>query len=280
MSVVKTKNTKVMGYTGEAGPYESSVEFHPAIGEKKAVTVVSHGLNNKPSVMLPLVKYLNEMGSDVYMLKLFGHRDDESGHTRITDNIWSDETLNAYHQARKLADKNGVALYFLGYSLGAMVGQYVIFNSKGKVKFDKQVLLAPATALRCRSGFLKITFILPGHWKLPSYTPEPYRANNGIQIDYYKILFRLKKKIKKAGFDHLNYPTLVIMDKKDELVSHGKLNSYITRFDLSKYKMVTLNPSMEGRTSKYHHLIVDETSMGPENWGLVKEEMGKFLFTP
>jgi len=261
-----------------AGMNDSSLEFFPAIGQNKAVTVVSHGLNNKPSVMLPLVNYLNELGSDVYMLKLFGHRSDSSNLKDLTQDIWVSETLNAYNQARELSEKNDVPLFFMGYSLGALIGQFMIFSSNGAVSFDRQVLLAPATALRCRSGVLKTTFILPGHWKLPSYTPEAYRANEGIQINAYKILFRLEKQIQKGKFSNLNLPTLLIMDQKDELVSYKRLNRYIDKYGLTEYQMLALDPSMEDRDTKYHHLIIDGPSMGEDNWELSRREIKEFLF--
>jgi esterase/lipase len=257
---------------------DSSLEFFAANGQKTAVTVVSHGLNNKPTVMLPLVKFLNGSGSDVYLLKLFGHREDSSNLKNLTGDVWLAESLNAYHQARELADKNNVPLYFLGYSLGALVAQYMIFESNGQERFDRQVLLAPATALRGRSGLLKTTFILPGHWKLPSYTPEAYRANEGIQLNVYKVLFGLEHQIQQGKFSNLNIPTLLIMDEKDELVSYRRLNKYIDEYGLTEYRILALDPSLENRATKYHHLIVDEPSMGAENWELSRREIKKFLF--
>lgn len=257
---------------------DNSLEFFATNGQKTAVTVVSHGLNNKPTVMLPLVEYLNDSGSDVYLLKLFGHREDSSNLKNLNGDIWLGESLNAYHQAREMAEKNEVPLYFLGYSLGALVAQYMVFESNGEDRFDRQVLLAPATALRGRSGLVKATFILPGHWKLPSYTPEAYRANEGIQINAYKVLFGLEHQLRKGKFSNLNIPTLLIMDKKDELVSFRRINKYIDEYGLTEYRVLSLDPSLEDRATKYHHLIVDEPTMGVENWELVRKKIKEFLF--
>lgn len=242
-----------------------------------SVTLVVHGLNNKPEVMNPIIDWLIGNGSEVYLVKLFGHHDNSGPIQDVKKDTWYEEFHNGYYIALDRAQELGVPINFLGYSLGALVGQYAIFKNKGNIQFSKQVLWAPATAMRTTSHLLKATFFLPGKWELPSYTPKAYQANNGIPIKVYKTLFRLQKEILKGEYAYLNIPTLVIIDPKDEAISLRKLKKYQNKFGLDQYRFVELNP-FEKRETKYHHLIVSQQTAGENNWSNMLESIQSFFY--
>ncbi|MCO6476526.1 MAG: hypothetical protein J5I94_07885 [Phaeodactylibacter sp.] len=194
---------------------------------------------------------------------------------RVARGGWGKAFEEAYDKALARSQEVGVPLYFLGFSLGALVAQHAMSSSGGEVRFDKQVLLAPALALRSRSYLLKAAFFLPEHWLLPSKTPEAYRANRGTSIRAYKALFRQQKAVRKGRFRRLNIPTLVIIDPRDELISLSKLKKYIARFGLDNYRILELDPK---GAAGYHHLIVDERSMGPTNWDKATAAINAHLF--
>jgi hypothetical protein len=189
----------------------------------------------------------------------------------------TNEYTCTYGVAKQKADDLKVPLIFVGYSLGALVGQYAIVKSKGKDSFSKQVLLAPATATRISSNIVKATFIFPEHWKLPSFTPEQYRANDNLPIKAYKMLFYYQDYVINNHFDKLNIPTLIFIDPKDELVSLKTLLEYIEDYELECYKIVELSSDMEGRQIEYHHLIVSDMTMGSENWELFMSQVLDFI---
>ena len=246
---------------------------------KTAVTLVVHGLNVKPTAMEPLINWLAGQGSDVYLVPLSGHHEKGASIKDVTASLWEAEMLAGYQQARTAATDNKLPLYFLGYSLGALLGQSMIALKQQGVCFDKQVLLAPATAIRTRSYLLKCLFIFGKQRMLPSFTPQSYRANAALPLAIYQILFREVKKVVQAGLGKWNVPTLILIDPKDELISYRKLVRYVNRYNLTNCQILTLNKELKGRKDHYRHLILDEETMGAANWVLVTMAMKQFLFT-
>jgi len=258
---------------------QANPEYHPTPLSQKAITLVVHGLNMKPTGMLAITQWLNEQGSDVYLVKLSGHHEDSIHIKHITSTLWEEEMLHAYSIAKEAVIKSGVPLFFVGYSLGALLGQALILSLKEDNIFDKQILIAPATAVRNRSYTLKVFSYIHKRIMLPSFTPSPYRANNFLPFTAFEVLFRNERKLIEARYETLNIPTLIFIDPKDELISYKKLIDYTRRFELTNYEIVVLDSNLRVRQSLYHHLIVSEETMGKENWEMVTGRMTAFLFT-
>jgi len=255
------------------------IMYYPSLVKPKvAVTLVVHGLNVKPSAMEPLVNWLSNQGSAIYLVPLSGHHEKGRSIKEVTATIWEAEMLAGYEQAKKSAVVNGLPLYFLGYSLGALLGQSMIVLNQQGGSFDKQVLLAPAMAIRSRSYLLKFLFLFGKHRMLPSFAPQTYRANNALPLALYQILFSEVKKVVQSEAQKLNIPTLIVIDPKDELISYTKLVQYVKRFQLTRYQIITLNDNLKSRRTQYHHLILDEESMGTTNWQLATKAIQAFLF--
>lgn len=255
------------------------IEYHPSLlAAKRAVTLVAHGLNLKPAAMLPLVHWLTSNGSDVYLVKLSGHHIQAIGIEEVTLPIWQEEMLLGYEMARKAALFNSVPLYFLGYSFGALLGQSAVLLSKDQTPFDRQVLIAPAFALRKRSYLIKFLFFLNKRTKVPSYTPKTYKVNEALPLSIYKILYTEVEKVVKYKFNQLNIPTLILVDPKDELISYKRLLQQVRKFGLTNYQVVVLDHQLKGRREPYHHLVIDAQTMGDKNWELAAGELKKFLF--
>lgn len=245
---------------------------------KTAVTLVVHGFNNRPAAMLPLIRWLNDHGSDAWLVCLYGHREGAMNLLNITSGVWQEEMLRAYEVAKEEADRHKVPLYFLGYSLGALLGQSMLVLPMQTAAFDKQVLLAPAIALRRRAFLLRFLFYFGKTVALPSFTPSTYRVHSSLPLIAYRVLFGEERKLQKAEGNKLNIPTMVLIDPKDELISHKKLLQLIRRLGLIKYRVVGLDKKLKGRKVRYHHLIIDEQTMGKEAWAMATAEMRAFLF--
>lgn len=260
--------------------YKAAKNEHLAILSNdtiKGIVVVAHGLNAKPHSMDSIILELLKMNLKSYLVKLSGHYSESQPIDSIDFNQWPSEFLHVYSNAKYNADSLNVPLYFLGYSLGALIGQYVISHSNGANSFSKQVLLAPATATKNRTSFVKAIFIFPENWKLPSYTPEPYRANEKLPIKAYKFLFQYQDSIAKNDLTKLNIPTLAFIDPDDELISTNKLKKFSISNELDSFRIVELNSNMDDRDYGYHHLIIDKKSMGEENWNLFVSECQSFF---
>lgn len=254
------------------------IEYFATPVAKRAVTMVVHGLNVRPLAMKPLIDWLNAKGSDVYLVHLAGHSEKAGSIESVTSDSWDHNMLLGYQQASENSRAANVPLYFLGYSLGALLGEDLIQFSDSAIHFDKQVLIAPATAIRSRSYLLKLLFILNEKTTLPSYTPEPYQANTRLPIKIYKIMFRKEKALVKSRYTKLNIPTLLLIDRKDELISYRKLRRYRKRFSLSHWETMLLDSGMKAYNRQYHHLIIDEASMGRPNWDKTTKGLSSFLF--
>lgn len=254
------------------------IDYFATTAAKRAVTLVVHGLNVKPLAMKPIVDWLNARGSDVYLVHLAGHSERAEPIDSVKSESWDNNMLRGYQQASETSRATNVPLYFLGYSLGGLLGQDLIQFSDTAVHFDKQVLIAPANAIRSRSYLLKMLFALNEKTLLPSYTPEPYQANIRLPIKIYKIMFRKEKALVKSRYTKLNIPTLVLIDRKDELISYRKLKRYRKRFSLDNWDIIVLDSNMKTYNRQYHHLIIDETSMGTTNWNVATKELMAFLF--
>ena len=197
--------------------------------------MVAHGLNVKPLAMLPLINWLTSHGSDVYLIQLSGHHENGVNIKEVTASIWQNEMLTGYTIAKQASLDHSVPLFFLGYSLGALLGQSMIALSPESTPFDKQVLIAPATTIRRRSYLIKLLFFLGKQKMLPSFTPKEYRVNESLPLRIYQILFREERKVIKAKFNGLNIPTVIFIDPKDELISYKKLIRFKNRFGLTNY---------------------------------------------
>jgi esterase/lipase len=258
---------------------KKNMGYYPSLlTGRTAVSLVAHGLNQKPEAMLSLVSWLNSHGSDVYLINLSGHHQNSIAIKDVTSSVWHTEMLEGYQMARKTSLAASVPLYFLGYSLGALLGQSMVALSMENAPFDKQVLIAPAFAIRRRSYLIRFLCLFGKQRKLPSYTPEGYRVNESLPLLIYELLFTEERRIFKSKFRKLNIPTLVIIDPKDELISYKRLLKQINKFGLTNYRVVVLDQNTKDRDCKYHHLIIDERTMGAGNWKMVTCEMGKFLF--
>jgi esterase/lipase len=192
--------------------------------------------------------------------------------------VWEEEMHHAYTIAKGAANNNNVPLFFIGYSLGALLGQALMCTSAEPCGFDKQVLMAPATAIRSRGYIIKHLFFLRKKLMLPSFSPQLYRANNFLPLTVYEILFRNEQQILAAQFSKLNIPTLVFIDPEDELISYKKLVNFVQTFKLTNYEIITLDSNLQSRYGRFHHLVVSEHTMGKQNWKMVTGRMATFLF--
>ncbi|HYH16380.1 MAG TPA: hypothetical protein VD794_14220, partial [Flavisolibacter sp.] len=214
----------------------------------------------------------------VYLVQLSGHYEEGVNIRQVTTALWQNEMFSGYTIAKQAAINYGLPLYFLGYSLGALLGQTMIALIQEKASFDKQILLAPAVAIRKRSHWLRILFFFNKQTLLPSFTPKDYRANKALPLHIYQILFNEEKKLWAAKEHHLNIPTLILIDPKDELISYSRLLQWINQFKLSHYRVIVLKEDLKNRKSQYHHLIISEETMGSVNWDIATNAIKQFLF--
>ena len=215
---------------------------------------------------------MNDSGSDACLVSFSG-----INHPEGDPAIWEEDLIEGHLMARSIIEEHGVPFYFLGYSLGALLGQYLLFFKQNQIKFNKQVLLAPATAIGLPRFVKSSISLLNDNLQIRSYTPKGYSIDDWLPAKIYKKMIYWERSIINAGFAHLNIPTLVIIDPKDELISYPKIRRQIRKYGLSNYQCIVLESSLSGRSTRYHHLIIDGATMGKKNWTEVASRIAAFF---
>ena len=93
---------------------------------------------------------------------------------------------------------------------------------------------------------------------IKSKTPLPYRENQGTPVAAYKALLKGAKQFKKAKYRLNN--CLIIVDKKDRLVSARKLSRYANK---NNYTIeIIQKEKLNCPYCSIGHLTIDEESLG------------------
>jgi len=256
----------------------------------RGVALVVHGLNLKPERMESIIADLNDERIDVLNLSLRGHGNNylkdmnissdgarlESFRT-VTYGLWLDEIYEAYLKVRERASKKNVPAFFIGYSLGGLMGCDLIL-SHPDVYYDRMVLFAPAFNMTVESYLLKALMPFP-NIVIDSLSPVSYRANEGTPMAAYKALFEAIEHFEKNVNDKLNKPTLVFIDEKDEFVSCSKLKEMIARRNLDHWRIHIVQKDSDLGEKISHHLIIDRDSVGKQMWKQIKDAIRRHLST-
>ena len=214
-----------------------------------AVIVLAHGLNLLPSKMDLLAKFFNSKKCDVLRLS-FGKNPDS----------WTTKFSDSYDAALEHSEILQRPLYFLGYSLGGLIGIHYIAKHPYQ-QFSKCVLIAPATHTKTYTVIPALLAFLFKKGSLPSLNLEAYREHPRTTLGEYQKVRSLQKEIQKSlTINDINISTLVIANPMDELVSIGKLAKFAALNPLWKWLELTNKDSLLPK--KYHHLMIDSESLG------------------
>jgi esterase/lipase len=252
------------------------------------VALVVHGLNLNPERMRAIIIELNDTGIDVLNLSLRGHGSNylkndilptdearlESFRT-VTYSLWANETYNAYLKVRQRASKKNVPVFFVGYSIGGLIGCDLVL-SQPDVFYDRLVLFAPALNITVESYLLKALMPFP-NVVIDSLSPAHYRSNKGTPMAAYKALFEAADYFKNNVNDKLNIPTLIFIDEKDEFVSYSKLNEMIIQYNLNRWQIRTVHKDNNFGEKVSHHLMIDRDSVGTKMWNQIRDSLKKHL---
>lgn len=257
----------------------------PESEKPKAVAMMIHGLNLKPSAMDPLARYLADGGIEVLRVELSGHKSsagtDDPAFSKVTARAWLDEALSAYRECSEKARARKVPLFFVGFSLGGLLGELILNQGQERHAFERVVLLAPAISVRPLAYLVRPLFLLGNEFVLGSVNDPAYRANSGTPMAAYRATFELQEQLEATAFKWSNVPTLVLIDPDDEFVSFSGIERITREHSLTEWRMLLLSTEDSRLEQKRHHLIVDEPAMGTAEWSRVKEAIQKhFMLTP
>ncbi|MDH3883646.1 MAG: lysophospholipase, partial [Desulfobacterales bacterium] len=182
----------------------------------------------------------------------------------VSYQLWRTETYQAYQQVKKRSKRYGTCLFFVGFSMGALLG-VDLFTSNPHIKFDKMVLFAPALKMHKRNFLLKTMSPFEG-LVVPSFAPASYRANKGTPMAAYNALFEASKHFEKHPDPKINVPTVVFIDKQDELISFSGLQNMIRKLNLDQWNLHPVKKDQTATEIEMHHILIDEAAVGKHMW--------------
>jgi esterase/lipase len=248
----------------------------------KGVALVIHGLNSRPDKMESIIAKLNDFGIDCLNLSLRGHGENYSdlNHTESTDArmeafksvtypMWKSEAYHAYQRVERKSKLYATPFLFVGFSMGGLLGVDLL-SSNPNVKFDKMVLFAPAIKMHKRNSLLKILSPFP-RIVIPSIAHKSYLTNDGTSIAAYNALFEMYVHLENNLDPKINIPTVVFIDKQDELISFSGLQNMVQDLNLDQWKIHPVKKDKTATKIKMHHLIIDEASVGRNTWQEIVE---------
>jgi alpha-beta hydrolase superfamily lysophospholipase len=158
---------------------------------RRGIALVLHGLNLQPAKMQAIADCLAAQQIQTALLSLSGHGDRYDriegipAHRarmqtfkQVTSDGWRAEALNAYHFVRKEADRIGLPVQLIGYSLGGLLACELV-SSGDADRVEAMILFAPAIAFHASTHWIKLLKPFSA-LVIPSLSPRHYRANHGM----------------------------------------------------------------------------------------------------
>lgn len=253
----------------------NSIWIDEPLGQKvEAIVILLHGLNLKPAKMDGWAHLLRHRGALVMRFALFGHSGQKGQMGEVHEDIWRQQFQEAVEKAQAKAQELKVPIYFVGFSLGALVALEWLATKDPlpEPSISKMVLIAPAIATPwySRAAVSMISWF-GRSFTMPSRSPKDYRANPGTSVAAYQALFAIKNSLKELRFRNNNIPALLLIDKYDELVPSESVKKIITEYRLSKWILDIVDNRFAHDNYGFRHLMVDEKAVGKPLW----EELGK-----
>jgi esterase/lipase len=178
--------------------------------------------------------------------------------------MWIDEVRGAYRKARQRASDKKVPFYFVGYSLGGVLGCNLLLTDSD-IAYDGMILFSPALNITAKGYLLKPLMPFP-NIVIDSLAPLSYRANDGTPMAAYRAVFEAVADFEKNGGPRLNIPTAIFVDEKDEFISLAELRETVACLGLDRWRVHWVQKGPDGRESLSHHVLIDETSVGIDTW--------------
>jgi len=212
--------------------------------------------------MHPIAQKLKESGYNILVPSLSGHTQSYDDFKHITHTAWIIDVKQAYQLAQAEAKAQNCPLYYIGFSLGGLLG--VLLKAEGALPHvEKMVLLAPALETTFFANLLVPFLYFKINISIPSRAPGFYRAHKKLPIQAYRAFFEIKTKLHELNMSQVNIPVKLYIDKKDELVSYKKLSRFIKQHTLDKWQVFKLNHK---ESKGIHHMIADPFYAGKNNW--------------
>lgn len=257
---------------------ESSSLSYPQNGTKpQFVAIVVHGLNLRPSKMKAFENLLHGHNAITLRVALEGHRGSLEEQKHVTWQKWQQQYHDHFCLAQSLAKKHSVPLINLSFSLGALVSLGHVGNQENW-PYLKTIFIAPAAWIHWYGNIPSWFNFLGGGIGIPSKNLKEYRSQATTSLAAYEAMANGRNEIEEMPSQLLKNETLIIMDPNDELVSLKKIKQFLNEKNIQDFWDILEVSNKETTLKKsYHHLIVDEKSLGANQWKALQERLSAFL---
>jgi esterase/lipase len=234
------------------------------------VILLLHGLNLKPSKMDSLAKHFQSSGYDVLRAAFAGHRGSLKEQEQVTAEQWLEEMdQHTCLVQRRSRDLGGAPIFLSAFSLGSLIA--MAWQTKNPTPlFKSQLLLAPAAFSHWYGDLTKTLFFLKNSFGIPSKNLVAYRSQSSTSLAAYRSMIKLRKMVNNANKESFQQDTLIFIDPKDELVSLEKIEDFKQLNNLKLWKIVPISDSKPTLEKSFHHLIIDQASLGEHHWQELK----------
>ena len=253
----------------------------------KGVSLLLHGLNNKPSTMNPLALHLSTLGHATLRGSLRGHRGSLKEGQNVTVSQWREDVDLLYCLALLKSQYLKVPLNISCYSMGCLLFLDLfkrIKSLKQDNMVERAIFISPAIKVRPELSWLSHLFkMLPSDWMIPSSNIKLYRSQNGTSVSSYKAFFELldeNHSIDFLGPKSFGLPKiLTLLNPKDELVDAKSIIKLFRKMPKEQtwVKLIEIENKNATTIKHINHLLLDEDSLGRLKWQEWKEHISLFL---
>ncbi|MGI5861656.1 MAG: alpha/beta hydrolase [Myxococcales bacterium] len=243
-------------------------QWFPAKGAARAVALVLHGLNFKPARMESICRCLAGLGVESHLVVFTGHDGDLAALRAARRESFLADAARGYDEASRRAAELGVPMLLAGFSLGAVVGNYLL-HAREDARFAAMVLFAPAFTPRAFTHAIRLLSPAP-RLLIRSASPSRFRANDATSVSAYRALFDSIAALRAHGYARSNLPCVVFIDPRDELVSARGLRRLIRDRNLDQWTLVEVSNAGTTLERTLHHLIVGPEEVGAAQWSRIE----------
>ena len=273
------------------GPYKYDLtelnQWFSGSNPQKGVSLLLHGLNNKPSTMNPLALHLSTLGHATLRGSIRGHRGSLEESKKVTLSQWREDIDLLYCLASLKSRQLKVPLSISCYSMGCLLFLDLLKRKKSSKEYsivNKAIFISPAIKVKPELSWLShLIKLLPSDWMIPSSNIRSYRSQDGTSVSSYKAFFELLDKNQRSYFPQSNSiklpKTLALLNPKDELIDAKSVIKLFKKMPKkqSNLKLIEIENNNATTLKHINHLLLDEDSLGKLNWQEWKNHISLFL---
>ena len=257
--------------------------YAPSSEKATNTVLIAHGINIKPSKMHSLIEFYHSNNFNVVFVVLEGHVKESTGTMPERTQPWFAQVQYCAKKAKTISYQEHTSLDFVGYSMGGLLGMRLL--QENPTLFRHMELFAPALAIR------KSMHLVRMFWKsfsVPSLSEVGYSMHSFVSAERYHHLFEIYDEFHQKVATHMlsTASVNIYLHPNDPLIDWKKLhalrhkNSSIHHWQIFDIRKIYEEHTSIGTKSLIKHLIIDEHTLGSDNWQRLLNKLKTHFPTP